>query len=136
MTDRQTRAEMIEDGELVDYTDVAAEMGYAWPVAITRHLEAAIQATLPPGLQVSDDSPGDIRRQVINEQAMGAALYEVFGQAAQVMQDGAAASVAIANASSITYRHDCAWRDNTKLMIRVAIQDDEGSPCFTLDIAE
>ena len=38
---RYTRAQAIEDGELIDVTETAKEAGFKWPVAITQNLWAS-----------------------------------------------------------------------------------------------
>jgi len=128
-----TRSDLISDGELVDYTDITATMGYKWPTAVTRELEEAVQRTLPPGLQIDPGNPGDIQRQVINEQAMGIALFEVFDRVKLVLKDTVEGSPAVGRSSSLAYVHDCGWHDDETIKIRIRIEaDDDGEPCFTL----
>lgn len=49
-----SRAQAIEDGELVDVTSVAKEAGITFPVAVTRAVWASY-VEVPPGVQCQDE---------------------------------------------------------------------------------
>ena len=49
-----TRAEAIEDGELVDVSDVAREAGFRFPVAMTRTVWGKY-VEVPPGVSFQDE---------------------------------------------------------------------------------
>jgi len=52
-----TRAEAIEDGVLVDVSEMAREAGFKWPVAVTAEVWAIIE-NIPPKLQGFQDIQG------------------------------------------------------------------------------
>ena len=52
-----TRAQAIEDGVLVDVTEMAQEAGFAWPVAVTAAVWALIH-DIPPRFQGIQDVEG------------------------------------------------------------------------------
>jgi len=52
-----TRAQAIEDGVLVDVSEMAREAGFKWPVALTAEVWAVIENT-PPKLQGFQDVQG------------------------------------------------------------------------------
>ena len=50
-----TRAQALEDGELVDVTETAKEAGFKWPVAITRHVFTELVALPTKGARAQDE---------------------------------------------------------------------------------
>jgi len=52
-----TRAQAIEDGVLVDVSEMAREAGFKWPVAVTAEVWATIE-NIPPKLQGAQDVQG------------------------------------------------------------------------------
>jgi hypothetical protein len=52
-----TRADAIEDGVLIDVSEMAREAGFRWPVAVTQAVWATIEA-IPPKLQGFQDVEG------------------------------------------------------------------------------
>ena len=52
-----TRAEAIEDGVLVDVSEMAREAGFKWPVAVTAEVWAIIE-NIPPNLRNCQDIQG------------------------------------------------------------------------------
>jgi len=52
-----TRAQAIEDGVLVDVSEMAREAGFKWPVAVTAEVWATIE-NIPPKLQGFQDVQG------------------------------------------------------------------------------
>ena len=52
-----TRQQAIEDGVLIDVSEMAKEAGFKWPVAVTTGVWAAIQ-NIPPKLQGIQDTGG------------------------------------------------------------------------------
>jgi hypothetical protein len=52
-----SREQAIEDGVLVDVSEMAAEAGFRWPVAVTRAVWALIQ-DVPPRFQGIQDPDG------------------------------------------------------------------------------
>ena len=52
-----TRAQAIEDGVLVDVTEMAEEAGFVWPVAVTAGVWALINS-IPPRFQGIQDVEG------------------------------------------------------------------------------
>jgi hypothetical protein len=52
-----TREQAVEDGVLVDVSDMAAAAGFSWPVAVTRAVWALVQ-DIPPRFQDIQDPEG------------------------------------------------------------------------------
>lgn len=52
-----TRAQAIEDGVLIDVSEIANEAGFLWPVAITAEIWSLIEA-IPPRFQGIQDIQG------------------------------------------------------------------------------
>jgi hypothetical protein len=135
VNEQASRDDLINDGDLIDYTDLAGEMGWGWPVAITHDLELAIQATMPEGLGLAgaDNTMG----QVLNEQALSAAMFDILSKSAEVLQNVVRNDPAAANARQVIYQHEAAWKPGTTLAVAIRIElDDSGLPCFTLDSHE
>jgi len=129
MTDK-TRTELIEDGKLVDYTEEAGALGFRWPMAMTAALDEAIRASLPPLMRAG--SPGDTMAQVIEEQGMGAALHEVFAATAEVL--ASADSMGLSNSNQVAIDLAAPWKEDFVLAMLLRVENDEGTPCFTLDL--
>jgi hypothetical protein len=55
---RYTRAQALEDGELVDVSEAAREVGIRFPVAVTRAVWSAYVALLPAAERADNDERG------------------------------------------------------------------------------
>lgn len=120
------RAEQIDNGDLMDYSEVAQEIGYHWPVAVTARLEEKLLTTLPPGLKLKPQDEG-----------MAAAIHLLLRTAGVVMKAAAEQSAAVAASNSFAFDFAPPWKDSVAVKVRITIgPDDDEDPCFTLDVAD
>jgi hypothetical protein len=132
MDQDMTLIERLESGDLMDYTDIAEHVGFKWPTLVEAKLEAAIQKSLPEVVQLAISDPD---REESNENAMGAALHEVFTAARDALAE-AVQNPELGSASAIGFEHVASWKPGMRLNIRVAIETDAGQPHFVLGVIE
>lgn len=128
-----SRAEALAGGSLIDYSDAASLLGYRWAVAITDDLESHLHKTLPAAL-TRPNAGSDEALRVVNN-LMNAVVSSVLMHAMRAVHE-AGKDPHRANRSSTRFSFEAEWKPNERLDLEISVEaDDDGQPCFTVDLA-
>lgn len=110
-----TRRQALEDGELVDVSELAREVGYRYPAALTRTVYESY-VRVPPGVECQDET---------------GRLWDILWMCSYGIRKSPDASDTVY--FDLIVRNE---RQQTVTLKAVCGPDDEGGPCVTIMLPE
>lgn len=124
MTDL-SREQALDAGMVIDYSDVAAPLGYVWPVAISEQMEAQMFTTIPQGLSLGG-----------MESALVAAVTDTLKFTLDRME-AAGRDPELVSRNQLSLVMPTSWNEGGMLAFTLTIEPDgDDQPAFTLSLSE